>query len=44
MSTMIVDVYGGQLCRNDRFRLVEPGLSIPSAYCRFSGFTPYDKP
>ena len=43
-ATMIVDVYGGQLCRNDRFRLVEPGLSIPSAYCRFSDFTPYDKP
>ena len=43
-ATMIVDVYGGQLCRNDRFRLVEPGLSIPSAACRFRDFTPYDKP
>ena len=30
LSTIIVDIYGGQLCRNDRFRLIEPGLSIPS--------------
>lgn len=44
LATMIVDVYGGQLCRNDRFRLVEPGLSIPSASCRFRDFTPYDEP
>jgi hypothetical protein len=42
-STMIVDVYGSQLCRNDRFRMVEPGLSIPGPYCRLDRFTPYDK-
>lgn len=44
MATMIVDVYGGRLCRNDRFRTVEMGMSIPSASCRFGQFTPYDKP
>ena len=44
LSTIIVDIYGGQLCRNDRFRLIEPGLSIPSPSCRFTDFTPYDKP
>lgn len=43
LTTLIVDVYGGQLCRNDRFRVLTPGMSIPSAYCRFSEFTPYVK-
>jgi hypothetical protein len=42
-DTLIVDVYGGQLCRNDRFRTVSVGMSIPSGYCRFRDFTPYDK-
>lgn len=44
MDTLIVDVYGGQLCRNDRFRAISPGESIPGAYCRLGNFTPYDKP
>lgn len=39
--TIISDVYGGQLCRNDRFRTLAPGESIPSAYCRLGGFTEY---
>jgi hypothetical protein len=43
LTTLIVDVYGGQVCRNDRFRVLEPGLSIPSAYCRFGDFVPYRK-
>lgn len=34
---------GGQLCRNDRFRVLERGASIPSGYCRFGSFTPYDR-
>ncbi len=42
-DTLIVDVYGGQLCRNDRFRTVSNGMSIPSGSCRFRDFTPYDK-
>ena len=43
-ATLIVDVYANRLCRNDRFRVVEPGAIIPSAWCRFDAFTPYDKP
>ena len=41
LNTLIVEVYGGQLCRNDRFRVLTPGTTIPSAYCRFTEFTPY---
>jgi hypothetical protein len=44
LETLVVEVWGGQLCRNDRFRVITPGLSIPSGYCRFDRFTPYDKP
>ncbi len=43
LTTLIVDIYGGQLCRNDRFRVLTPGTSIPSAYCRFTEFTPYTR-
>jgi hypothetical protein len=42
--TLIIDVYGGQICRNDRFRVLTPGQTIPSAFCRFDRFTPYDRP
>ncbi len=42
--TLITQVYGGQLCRNDRFQVLEANAIIPSAYCRFDYFTPYDKP
>lgn len=42
--TLIVEVYGGRLCRNDRFRVLEPGVTIPSGYCFFEPFTPYDLP
>ncbi len=42
-DTLVVDVFGGQLCRNDRFRTVSAGMSIPSATCRFRDFTPYDR-
>ena len=44
LDTLIVVVYGNQLCANDRFRIRESGLSIPSAYCRFGAFTPFVKP
>ena len=43
ITTLIVDVYGAQLCRNDRFRVLEPNANIPSGICRFDRFTPYDK-
>jgi len=41
---VIVETYGGRICRNDRFRTVGRGTSIPSGYCRFGAFTPYDRP
>lgn len=44
MDTLIVDIFGGQLCRNDHFRALTPGLTIPGPYCRLGKFTPYDKP
>ena len=44
LSTIIVEVNGGQLCRNDRFRAVQPGTSIPGGYCVFGRFTPYSQP
>lgn len=44
MDTLIVDIYGSQLCRNDHFRVLTPGTRIPGALCRLGKFTPYDKP
>ncbi|MBN8813902.1 MAG: hypothetical protein J0J06_00480 [Sphingomonas sp.] len=43
-ATLIVEVFGSQLCRNDRFRAQEPGSIIPGPYCRLGKFTPYDLP
>ena len=40
-TTLITEVYGGQLCSGDRFRTRDPGLSIPSAACLFGDFVPY---
>jgi hypothetical protein len=42
-DTLVVEQYGSQLCRNDRFRSVTPGSSIPGATCLFGKFTPYTK-
>jgi hypothetical protein len=36
-------LYGAQVCRNDRFRLVDRGSPIASADCTFGEFVPYDK-
>ena len=44
MDTLIVDIFGTQLCRNDHFRALTPGLRIPGPICRLGKFTPYDKP
>lgn len=43
-STLIISRWGGQLCRNDTFRTIETGSTIPSGICRFGDFTPYDRP
>ncbi len=32
---------GGRLCRNDRFRVLQRGSTIPSGMCRLGSFTPY---
>lgn len=42
-NTMIVEVFGGQICRGDRFRMLAPGTTIPSGSCQFTEFTPYTK-
>lgn len=41
-DTLQVELYGRQVCRNDRFRSRSTG-SLPGRYCRFGSFTPYDK-
>ena len=38
---LIVEPFGAQLCRNDRFRTLTPNTGIPSGFCRFDRFTPY---
>jgi len=43
-SRLVVELYGSQMCANDRFRTFEPGDTIPGPYCRFGKFVPYDKP
>ncbi|MBN8806779.1 MAG: hypothetical protein J0I47_00860 [Sphingomonas sp.] len=43
-TVLIVNVYGSQLCRNDRVRTIDPGSIIPGPTCRLGKFTPYDKP
>ena len=41
---VIVEATASRICRNDRFRTVNRGTSIPSPYCRFGAFTPYARP
>jgi hypothetical protein len=43
-STIINVVYGGQICKNDRFRVLRPGETIPSPFCFYGRFTPFTKP
>ncbi len=44
LDTVVIEVWGSQLCRNDRFRAVSPGESIPGRFCRLGKFTAYDLP
>ncbi len=44
LTALVTEVYGGQLCRNDRFRILAPGDIIASGTCLFTDFTPYDRP
>lgn len=41
---VVVESYGGQLCRSDRFQVAGRNGGVPSAFCYFGAFTPYDKP
>ena len=43
-TTLIVEIYGSQLCRNDHFRSRDAGSVIPGPLCRLGKFTPYDLP
>jgi hypothetical protein len=43
-ETIVLEIYGGQICANDRFRVINPGVNIPSASCRLGKFVPYKKP
>lgn len=40
-DTLIVESSGGRLCRNDRVRGLEPGLSIPGPACILGDWVPY---
>ncbi len=40
---LIVETYGTQLCRHDRFQVQQRSSPIASAYCFFGDFTPYDR-
>lgn len=41
LSTIVIEVYGSQYCRNDRFRALRPGEIIPGPTCFLGDFTPY---
>lgn len=43
-ATLVVEIWGGNICKGDRFRTLDPGLTIPSGSCQFDVFTPYAKP
>ncbi|MFL6845127.1 MAG: hypothetical protein ACJ8ER_09630 [Allosphingosinicella sp.] len=40
-STLVLDLHGGQYCRGDHVRSVEPGMTIPGPVCILGQFTPY---
>ncbi len=42
-DTLVVEMHGSQICKNDLFRPVDPGSRIPGSFCRFGEFTPYVK-
>lgn len=40
---LVIETYGDQICKFDRFRVVNRNSGLPSAYCILGSFTPYDK-
>ena len=43
LTTLIVETFGTDYCRGDRFRANEPGSIIPGPSCVLSDFTAYRK-
>jgi hypothetical protein len=41
LSTIIVDVHGGQYCRGDHIRALEPNSIIPGPTCNLGDWVPY---
>lgn len=42
---LIVELYGGNMCRNDLFSVLDRNAaSFPYGKCRLGAFTPYEKP
>ncbi len=41
LDTLIVEVQGSRYCRDDRFRSLQSGSSIPGPTCLLGDFTPY---
>jgi hypothetical protein len=44
LNTIIADVHGGQYCRGDHIRALEPGTIIPGPWCNLGDWVPYRKP
>lgn len=42
-ETLAVELWGSRLCRNDRIRVVHPGMGLPGPSCALGRFTPYRK-
>ncbi len=40
---LVIESYGNQICRFDRFQVINRNSGFPSAYCVLGSFTPYDK-
>ncbi|TFI56533.1 hypothetical protein E2493_19525 [Sphingomonas parva] len=41
LATLIVEVHGGQYCRGDRVRGLDPGSTIPGPQCPLGDWTGY---
>ncbi|MBA3879020.1 MAG: hypothetical protein C0500_04825 [Sphingobium sp.] len=40
---VVIETFGDQICRYDRFQVINRNSGIPSPYCILGRFTPYDK-
>lgn len=40
---LVIELWGSQICRNDRFRVHDRVSTIPGPSCRLGSFTPYAK-